>query len=446
MAQVNKLSTETVSVSFFKYLIPSLIGMALMSINIVIDGIFVGHGVGSTALAGVNIAVPVFSIVLSIALLIGVGGGAVYSMVLGAGEVGYAQRIFTTSFALLTVIIILITSLSLFFIKDLAYFFGANKDTLPFVLEYMKILLLFGLLMAWETSLSVFVRNDGNPNLAMVGLIITSLLNIGLNYYMIFILHLGVTGAAIATVISVGVGLLVLLTHFLRKESILKFVPIKWNKADIKQINLIGFPSFVSEVGMGVFTIGYNIAIAYYAGTIGLAAFSVLNYLHTFMFLLFMGVGSTIQPMISYYHGAGLLKNITDTIKIAEKTAIVLGGLFLIIGLLAANSLVAMFGVTSDEIAEMAVRGIRLFFTGYIFMGINFIYLTYFQAIGHVKPSIWITLFRGFILLIVMLLILPQVIGVNGVWLALPVSEAIVTIVLLYFVRGSIVGSKRQSI
>src|SRR5699024_6475498 len=147
MAQVNKLSTETVSVSFFKYLIPSLIGMALMSINIVIDGIFVGHGVGSTALAGVNIAAPVFSIIFSIAL--------------GAWEVGYAQRIFTTSFALLTVIIILITSLSLFFIKDLAYFFGANKDTLPFVLEYMKILLLFGLLMAWDTSLSVFVRNDG---------------------------------------------------------------------------------------------------------------------------------------------------------------------------------------------------------------------------------------------------------------------------------------------
>src|SRR5699024_6717897 len=305
MAQVNKLSTETVSVSFFKYLIPSLIGMALMSINIVIDGIFVGHGVGSTALAGVNIAAPVFSIILSIALLIGVGGGAVYSIALGAGEVGYAQRIFTTSFALLTVIIILITSLSLFFIKDLAYFFGANKDTLPVVLEYMKILLLFGLLMAWETSLSVFVRNDGNPNLAMVGLIITSLLNIGLNYYMIFILHLGVTGAAIATVISVGVGLVVLLTHFFKKDTVLKFVPIKWNKEDIKQINLIGFPSFVTEVGMGVFTIGYNIAIAYYAGTIGLAAFSVLNYLHTFMFLLFMGVGSTIQPMISYYHGAG---------------------------------------------------------------------------------------------------------------------------------------------
>lgn len=441
MAQVNKLSSEPVSVSFFKYLIPSLIGMALMSVNIVIDGIFVGHGVGSTALAGVNIAAPVFSIILSIALLIGVGGGAVYSMVLGAGEVNHAQRIFTTSFGLVTIIVLVISSISLFFIKDLAYFFGANNDTLPYVLEYMKILLLFGLLMAWETSLSVFIRNDGNPNLAMVGLILTSLLNIGLNYYMIFILDLGVTGAAMATVISVAVGLLVLLTHFFKKDAVLKFVRITWNKKDIKRINLIGFPSFVSEIGMGVFTIGYNIAIAYYAGTIGLAAFSVLNYLHTFMFLLFMGVGSSIQPMISYYYGAGLSDQIKETLKIAEKTAVVLGGLFLIIGLFAANSLVAMFGVTSDAITELAVTGIRLFFIGYIFMGINFIYLTYFQAIGYVKQSLWITLFRGFILLIIMLLVLPKLIGVNGVWLALPISEAIVTFVLLYFVRRRIVGS-----
>src|SRR5699024_2000112 len=286
--------------------------MALMSVNIVIDGVFVGHGVSSTALAGVNIAAPVFSIILSIALLIGVGGGAVYSMLIGSENLEDAKRIFTTSFGLVTVIVLLITSISLLFLQDLAYFFGANEDTLPYVVKYMKILLLFGLIMAWETSLSVFVRNDGNPNLAMIGLVITSLLNIGLNYYMIFILNLGVTGAALATVISV-VGLLVLLTHFFRKNSTLAFVKISWNKTAIKQINLIGFPSFLSEIGMGVFTISYNIAIAYYAGTVGLAAFSVLNYLHTFMFLLFMGIGSSIQPMISYFYGANLTGHIKDT-------------------------------------------------------------------------------------------------------------------------------------
>src|SRR5699024_3862885 len=148
--------------------------------------------------------------------------------------------------------------------------------------------------------------NDGNPNLAMIGLVITSLLNIGLNYYMIFILNLCVTGAALATVISVVVDLLVLLTHFFRKNSTLAFVKISWNKTAIKQISLIRFPSVLSEIGMGVFTISYNIAIAYYAGTVELAACSVLNYFHTFMFLLFIGIGSLIQPMIIFFYGDNL--------------------------------------------------------------------------------------------------------------------------------------------
>lgn len=446
MSHVNKLKTESVSVSFFKYLIPSLIGMALMSINIVIDGIFVGHGVGSTALAGINIAVPVYSIILSVALLIGVGGGAVFSMALGANEINHAQRIFTTSFGLLTIIVLFIISASLIFIEDLAYFFGANEDTLPYALEYMKILLIFGILMAWETALSVFVRNDGNPNLAMIGLVLTSVLNIGLNYYMIFILKLGITGAAIATIIATSLGLLVLLTHFFKKNALLKFVGLTWNKQDIKRISSIGFPSFVSEIGMGVFTVSYNITIVFYAGTVGLAAFSVLNYLHTFMFLLFMGIGSSIQPMISYYYGAGLNNQIKETIKIGEKTAIFIGGLFLLIGYIGASPLVAMFGIVSNEITELAVTGIRLFFIGYIFMGINFIYLTYFQSIGKVRPSLFITLFRGFILLLLMLFILPKFLGTNGVWLALPVSEALVTLFLICFVRIDIIGQKINTI
>src|SRR5690625_3281211 len=192
--------------------------MALMSVNIVIDGVFVGHGVSSIALAGVNIAAPVFSIILSIALLIGVGGGAIYSMLIGSEKIEDAKRIFTTSFGLVTVIVLLIISISLLFLQDLAYFFGANEDTLPYVVKYMKILLLFGLIMAWETSLSVFVRNDGNPNLAMIGLVITFLLNIALNYYMLFIFQVGVTGAAFATVISVVVIVHDLLTHIYKKR------------------------------------------------------------------------------------------------------------------------------------------------------------------------------------------------------------------------------------
>src|SRR5699024_4275984 len=159
-------------------------------------GIFVGNGVDSVALAGVNVAVPVFSIIISIALLIGIGGGTLYSMSMGRKDFKHAQKIFSLSFSLVVIITIVISLFSYLNIERLAYIFGANKETLPYVIDYMEILLIFSLVIAVETWLSIFVRNDGNPQLAMIGLVTTAITNIALNYWMIFILKLGVTGAA----------------------------------------------------------------------------------------------------------------------------------------------------------------------------------------------------------------------------------------------------------
>ena len=258
MSIVNqRLGTQTVTKSFFQYFIPTLLGMMLMSVNIVIDGIFVGNGVGAVALASVNIAVPVFSIIISVALLIGIGGGTLYSMSMGENNLKQAQRIFSISMVLLTIITVTIALISYLNIELLARLFGANEETLPYVIDYMEILLLFSLVLALETCLSIFVRNDGAPQLATLGLVITAILNIGLNYWMIFILKWEVTGAALATVIATAAGLLIYTVHFLMEGSGLKFVRFKWNRRDIITISAIGFPSFLSEAGMGVFVMGF---------------------------------------------------------------------------------------------------------------------------------------------------------------------------------------------
>ncbi|WP_163970391.1 MATE family efflux transporter [Oceanobacillus halotolerans] len=436
MDSVNqKLATQPVAKAFFQYFIPTLLGMMLMSVNIVVDGIFVGNGVGSVALASVNIAVPVFSVIISLALLVGMGGGTLYSIAMGENNKTKARKIFTLSMALVTVITIGIAVLSYVNLEDLALFFGANQETLPYVLDYMQILFISSLILSLEACLSIFVRNDGDPQLAMVGLVVAAILNIVLNYWMIFVLELEVKGAALATVIATAAGLLIYMVHFFKKGSNLKLVKIKWNWQDVKSISIIGFPSFLSEAGMGIFVVGYNIAMEYHVGTDGLAAFSVINYLHTFMFLAFIGIASTIQPMISYYYGAKQEESIKKTVKIAERTGLLLGLLFLAVGYFGANQLVAIFGIDSESIANLSTTGLKLFFLGYLFMGINFIYMTYYQSIGNIKPSIGITLFRGVILLILMLIILPFLIGTAGIWLALPVSEALVAIFLLIFAR-----------
>lgn len=446
MSTVNhKLGTQSVAKSFFQYFIPTLLGMMLMSINIVIDGIFVGNGVGSVALASVNIAVPVFSVIISIALLIGMGGGTLYSIAMGENRPMKAQQIYTLSMVLVTVITIVIALISYMNLDTLARLFGANTETLPYALDYMRILFISALILSLEVCLSIFIRNDGNPQLAMVGLVVSAILNIGLNYWMIFILEMEVKGAAIATVLATTVGLLIYTTHFFKKGSNLKLVSLTWKWKEIKTISVIGFPSFLSEAGMGVFVIGYNIAMTYHIGTKGLSAFSVINYLHVFMFLAFIGIASTIQPMISYYHGANQEENIKKTVRISERAGVILGIIFIVIGYFWARQLVDIFGIESGEIAHLATDGLKLFFIGYLFMGINFVYMTYYQSIGQIKPSIGITVFRGVILLVLMLLVLPYLFGITGIWLALPVAEAIVAIFLLVFARKGVMENKPSS-
>ena len=435
-----KLGTQTVTKSFFQYFIPAVLGMMLLSINIVIDGIFIGNGVGSVALASVNVASPYFSVIISITLLIGIGGGTLYSMAMGRGDINQAQKTFTVSMLLVVVITIMISIFTYLNLETTARIFGANDETMPYVLEYMLVLLAFSLVIGLETCLSIFVRNDGNPRLAMISLILSSLINIVLNYWMIFILDWEVFGAALATVLATLIGLLILATHFFKKGAGLKFVKFNWNIKETIRIITIGFPSFLSEVGIVIFVVGYNIMIAYYAGTQGLAAFSVINYIHTFTFLLFIGIGSSIQPMISYYYGAGKYSMIQETIKIAEKAALIMGVLFIFAGMFGAELFVKIFGITSPVITDLATRGIRLFFIGYLFMGINFIYTTYYQSTSHIRPSIGIIIFRGFILLIALLYLLPLWLKVDGIWLALPIAEALVAIFLIVFARKGIMN------
>ncbi|TMN23368.1 MATE family efflux transporter [Lentibacillus cibarius] len=440
-----KLLSQSVTKSFFQYFLPTLVGMMLMSVNIVIDGIFVGNGVGSVALASVNVAVPVWSVVISISLLIGIGGGTLYSIATGAHDTEKAKRIFTLALVLVTIVITIIGITGYLAAEPLARLFGANEETLPYAMDYMEIIFLWAPVLAWENCLSIFVRNDGGPNIAMAGLVVTALLNIVLNYWMIFILRMEVTGAALASVLATVAGLLVYSIHFFKANSGLKFMRPTWEKRDIVTIGKLGFPNFLAEAGTGIFVMGYNIALSYYAGTTGLAAFSVINYLHTFMFLAFIGMGSSIQPMISFYFGAKKYESIKDTVKVSEITGLALGIAFLAIGYFGAGYLVSIFGVETEAIRQLAIKGIKLFFIGYLFMGINFIYMTYYQSIAYIGPSIGITLFRGFILLIAALIILPALFGTTGIWLALPAAEGLVAIFLVLVARKGIRQRHLQS-
>lgn len=432
-SKLHHLDTQSVGRTFVKYLIPSLVGMLLMAVNFVVDGVMVGNRLGPIALAGVGIAGPVYTIFLAMSLWIGVGAATLYSQTMGAKKYERAHFIFTNALVFIFGATLVIGVVAFLFREPLAFAIGANEETFPFVSRYMNVLLLFGFVFTVENTFSVFVRNDGNPNLAMAALITTAFTNIVLNYIFLYVLNLGVSGAAFSTILASFLGILVLCVHFFKPNNNLRLVRFKFEKALFVQTMVVGFPSFLSEVGISVFTMAHNITLERIVGTDGVAAFSVLNYVHSVMLMMFLGMGSAIQPLISYYHGAQRNDRIQQTIRIAILTAIAAGVLFFLVGQFAARPIVAIFGNFPEHITSLAVTGIRLFFIAYLFMGTNFVMMTYYQSVGNVRMATWITAAREILVMLILLLILPPLFGVNGVWLAIPLSEVIVlTTVYVY--------------
>lgn len=423
---------------FFKYLIPSTLGLLLLSINIVIDGIFIGHGVGPDGLAAVNIAVPIYSFFYGIALLVGIGGATLYSIYLGQGKFTEAKRIFSLSFATAIVISLLISLFSILFMERLAFFFGANEVIIDLVLDYMFVILVFGIVFVLESMLSVFIRNDGNPILAMTALIIAAVGNVILNYLFIFVFHWGVKGAAYATVLATLIAFVVMLAHFFRKSSTLSFTRFTFKKVSIKKIVTIGFPSFISEISIAIVTFGYNVLFMKFAGEMGVAAFSIVNYLHTMAALMFIGVGSALQPLVSFYYGAKLLDKMRQSLRFAVITSLVFGIASFLIGILFAGPLTILFNTTEVQLYDMTVNGIYLFFINYLFLGFNLVYATYYQSIGKVKLALIITVTRSILLVVIFLLILPPFFGVNGIWLSVPLAEAITVLLVIYIRKQNV--------
>ncbi len=429
------LDNQPVSRMFIRYLIPSMVGMLLMAVNVVVDGIMVGNRLGAEALAGVGIAGPVYTIFIAISLWIGVGAATRYSIAMGAKKTEQARAIFTQSLVFIFGVTLFIGIAAYFFREPLAYALGANTQTYPYVSDYMTVLLLFGFVFTIESVFSVFIRNDGAPNVSMAALVIAAVANIALNYLFLYVLDYGVAGAATATVLAGATAILVLSTHFFSPKSNLKLVRFSFKKRLFFMMVAIGFPSFLAEIGVSVFTISHNIILEKMAGTSGVAAFSILNYVHSVMLMMFLGMGSAIQPLISYYHGARNEERKKETVRIAVWITMGTGFLFFLIGQFAAQPIVSIFGDFPAAVTELATSGIQLFFIAYLFMGINFVMMTYYQSVGHVRMAIWITAAREIIIMLTLLHVLPPLFGLTGVWLAIPISECIVLMTIFHYQR-----------
>lgn len=422
---------------FLKYLVPSVGGMLGVSLYVLGDTMVVGRGIGSTGLAALNISIPIINVFHGLGLLFGMGASTAISISRGRGEEEQVNNIFTIAMILSLLTGIVFTLVRVFFLDELSMLLGASKDTFEMSRDYLGVLMSFSVMFLLNYTLTVLVRNDGNPNLSMWGMLTGSIINVILDYIFIFIFDWGMAGAAFATAISPMLGLLILSFHFIKKKNKLSFTKIKLQLSILsilRRISSNGFASFIVELSSGIVIFIFNIVIIKLTGDIGVSAYSIIANLSLIATAIFTGVGQAIQPIVSVNFGAGKMNRVYEAGKLAIYTSLVIGILFYLSGLLFPEFLVSIFSKEDKELLEITVKGIRIYFLSFIFMGVNIAITSYLQSKEYAKSSMNISLLRGFIFTIIFLLILSNIFGLTGVWMTLPLAEiaTIITAIIVY--------------
>ena len=304
---------------FLGYAIPSALAMCIASLNTIIDGVFLGNGIGDAALGAVNIVMPITIVFFGLATMVSVGGGALISKYFGANEDEKGISIFRQTTYMLIIMSICLSVVCVIFAQPIVKIMGATDNLQPLAAEYLKYYALFCLPSLLGIAFNSFLRNDNKPKLAMISTICGTVSNIILNYIFIFKLGLGIKSAAIATGFGQIVTLLIALPHFIFKKGKLSFGKQSLEMNTIKEVLKIGLPSFFAEAAFSVIIFVHNLVLVNTIGEIGISTYAIINYITTNIYLILLGVTLGAQPLISYNYGA---KN-SDRVKKAFKILLI---------------------------------------------------------------------------------------------------------------------------
>jgi len=436
--QRDSLDFKSMSVGklFTKLLVPTIMGMAASALFTVVDGIFVGNGIGSDAMAAVNISAPIFMIITGVGLMFGMGGGILTSINLSQGKKKVANINFTQSVIALVFISLVMTLLLTIFPHKIATLFGSD-EYLDMVVEYLfwfSISLPFTVLVV---ALPFFIRLT-NPKISMWAMLAATVVNIILDYLFIFVFKWGLFGAAIATDIGEFVGAAIMIIYLFRHSIAIRFV---WLKLSVKSLLLtlrnvgymikLGFSVFLSEITISVMIISGNYVFMDYMGADGVAAYSVICYLFPIIFMVFNATVQSAQPIISYNYGCGQMKRSDNALRLSMLFTLAFAFSIMLLFICFTRSIVTLFiPDTASAAWGYAVAGLPLFATDYLFFGINIIIIGYYTSIERLRRAISLTVLRG-ILPVVFFFTLPLLLDVNGIWLAVAAGDITTTVVIV---------------
>ena len=432
------LGEEKIGRLLLKYSIPAIIGMVVTSFYNIADRAFIGaiDGVGPLAISGLGITMPVFTLILAFGMLVAMGGATNIAIKLGEGKREEAERFLGNAFILVVIISLMITTVGLVFIDEILMLFGASSDTLYYAKEYISVIFIGTVFNLAGFVLNNAIRSDGNPKMAAKTMIVGCALNLILDPIFIFVLGLGIRGAATATVICQVIIFMWVFYYFTKGKSNLKLKKInfKLDSKIIKRIVVVGSAPFAMELATSLVHVLLNNSLKIYGGDLAIGAMTAVTSIMLMFMMPVFGISQGVQTIIGYNYGAKKHNRCREAIKLAVLVATFILTLGFILVQVFPSTFIGIFN-KDEKLMSIAVEGIRLYLLTFPIVGVSIVGPIYFQSIGKAKHSMFLSLLRQIILLVPLLAILPKYFGLKGVWLVQPTSDLISAIIAVIFLR-----------
>lgn len=413
---------------YFKYLSAAFGSALVSSIYSVVDMAMVGQYQGPEGTAALAVVAPVWNIIYSLGLLMGIGGSVIFSTKRGNSSVknGEEQIYFSASVVGSVIISVFAWIGILFFEKPVLTFFGADSSLFALAHEYLRPVRVVFPLFLFNQMLAAFLRNDGNPNLATLGVLSGGIFNIFGDYFFVFTCDMGIFGAGLATAIGAAISFVVMASHFFTKKNTLRFVRVHELFRRLKEISVVGFSTFFIDIAMGILTVLFNRQIMRYLGADALAVYGPIIQVSTFVQCCAYSVGQASQPIISTNFGAGKYSRIRETLRFAVGTTAFFGIFWTALSLAVPNLYIRIFMTPTDRILQIAPSIIRTYALSFLILPFNIFSTYYFQSIMKPKAAFVVSVSRGLVISGILILALPLLFGAESLWLAMPVTEVLV--------------------
>lgn len=419
-----ELGTEPIGQLLKSYAVPAIIAMTASSLYNIIDSIFIGHGVGPLAIAGLAVTFPLMNLSAAFGTLVGVGATTLVSVLLGQKNYDIANKVLGNVVILNTIIGLLFMTVSLIFLDPILYFFGASDNTIVYAREYMQIILAGNAVTHLYLGLNSVLRASGQPKFAMMLTILSVIINTAVAPVLIFWLDMGISGAAIATVLAQSVSLIIILRYFSRKDRLLHFSKgifrLEWRIT--KDSLSIGLAPFLMNSAACIVTLFINQQLGNYGGDIAIGAYGIVNRISFLFIMIVMGFNQGMQPIAGYNYGTRNYTRVKSVMWTTVKYATVVTTTGFLIAILFPQQAVSIF--TSDpQLIDFSAKGLRILTLAFPFVGFQMVSSNFFQCLGMVNKAIILSMARQILFLIPCIYVLPLFFKNLGVWISFPISD-----------------------